>query len=380
MKRVLLEPTWKLHSVFDSLRACPPPGYEFVVVEGAIEKGIGIASKWEPFYWFLAQASRVAPVALLRSLAARVGSRPKDVCLTYATGHVVLRKEPWILDMFGDPPSILSGVNESFPRALWAAIVRRILASGYCRKIVVRFRVHEEEFLSYFGDERLAHKLQVVYWGVPKKDFVKEYDENRVRLLFVNSSNFNQAEHFALKGGHELLAAFSELSRRYDNLELVVRSGVPPRVRAELRDNKKVRLIDQPVPWHELEREWRSADIFVLPTWVTPAQGLLDALSYELPIVTTDVGGNSEIVEDGKTGFLAPRRTATPVDRELAESLCQKLSILVENPELRRTMGKEARRIAEEKFSIDRRNECLRGILDEATNKEAEWCGRAGQA
>ena len=378
MKRVFLEPTWKFHSTFDSLLACPPSGYKFVVGGGTVEKGIKLASRWQPSYRLLTRASTVAPVTLIRSLT-QFRSRPKDVCLTYATGHVVLRKEPWILDTFGDPPSILSGVKERFSRSFWDSIARRSLASSYCRKIVVRFNAHKEDFISYFRDERVAHKLQVVYWGVPNKDFVKDYEKDKVRLLFVNSANFNTQRHFQLKGGSELLAAFAELSKRYDNLELVVRSAVPSRVRRELAGNNKVTLIDQPIPWDELEHEWRSADIFVFPSPISTAQVLLDALSYELPTVATDVAGNPEIVEDGNNGFLVPGRAVTELDRawdreldrELVQALCQKLSILIENPELRRRMGKEARRTAEEKFSIEKRNEALKRVLDEATEGES---------
>ena len=379
MKRVFLEPAWKFHSTFDSLLACPPPGYEFVLVEGGVQKGIKLASRWESSYRFLTLASRVAPVNLFKSVADKVRSRPKDVCLTYACGHVVLRKEPWVLDMYGDPPFILSGFKERFSRSLWDTMVRRSLASSYCRKIIVRFNAHKEDFISYFRDERVAHKLQVVYWGVPNKDFVKDYEKDKVRLLFVNSANFNTQRHFDLKGGSELLAAFSELSKRYDNLELVVRSTVPSRVKRELAGNNKVRLIDRPIPWNELEHEWRSADIFVFPARISTALVLFDALSYELPIVATDVAGNPEIVEDEKAGFLVPGRElkasdqpwGRELDRELIQALCQKLSILIENPELRRRMGKEARRTAEEKFSIEKRNEALKRVLDEATEGES---------
>jgi len=72
-------------------------------------------------------------------------------------------------------------------------------------------------------------------------------------------------------------------------------------------------------------------------------------------------------LSDGRTGFLVPGRTAMSPDREVVQALCRKLSILIENPELRRRMGAEARRTAEGKFSIGRRNEALKRVLDEAT-------------
>ena len=50
-----------------------------------------------------------------------------------------------------------------------------------------------------------------------------------------------------------------------------------------------------------------NADCFVL---ASQAEGLpnavIEAMFYELPIVTTNVGGNVDLVEDGKSGFLVP--------------------------------------------------------------------------
>lgn len=372
VKRIYLEPAWKLHSAYDSLLRFPPAGYEFVTEEGTAERGIKLASKWGPSYWLLAQASRVAPVSLLKSLASRFKPPPTGVCLTYAPAHVVLRKEPWILDMQRDSPCVLAVSDARYSRRLWNSMTRRILASPYCRKIVCRFNVDKDEFTSYFGDERVAKKVEVIYWGVTRKEFVKEYSQDKVKLLFIDSANMNTHEHFALKGGYELLAAFQELSQSYDNLELVLRSAVPPNLKKELSHDQRVKIIDRPVSWSELEQEWRSADIFVLPTWVTPSQVLLDALSFGLPIVTTNAEANPEIVADGRTGFLVPGRTAMSPDREVVQALCRKLSILIENPELRRRMGAEARRTAEDRFSMEKRNQALRRVLDEAMRVQGE--------
>jgi glycosyltransferase involved in cell wall biosynthesis len=51
-----------------------------------------------------------------------------------------------------------------------------------------------------------------------------------------------------------------------------------------------------------------ASDGYVMPSeWEGLSNVLLEAASCGLPIVTTDVGGNREIVVDGETGFLVPR-------------------------------------------------------------------------
>jgi len=52
------------------------------------------------------------------------------------------------------------------------------------------------------------------------------------------------------------------------------------------------------------------------------------------PVVTTDVGLAGEVVEDGVTGIVIPRRN----ERELAEAIVR----LIENGELRDKIGKQA--------------------------------------
>jgi glycosyltransferase involved in cell wall biosynthesis len=228
-----------------------------------------------------------------------------------------------------------------------------------------------------------------VHSAVPKRAFTKAHSHSgKVRLLFVNSANINADSHFLTHGGLVVLEAFSCLKRKYPHVELAVRSGLPRSIKEQYRGMPDVRIYDQVVPWSQLEAEFKSADIFVYPTHVTPRIVFLDAMSYELPIVTTDVGGNPELVEDGHKGLLvhhpgakdftdgfivhldsrAWQRAIASVDEKLVQGVVEKVSLLIEDPELRRRLGREGRREVEEgKFSTKRRNEALKRVLDEAT-------------
>ncbi len=70
---------------------------------------------------------------------------------------------------------------------------------------------------------------------------------------------------------------------------------------------------------------------------------LIEGMAAGLPIVSTDVGGVSEVVEHGTTALLAPAGG----DRELAEALLK----LENDAELRARMGEDGERRAEEVFS-----------------------------
>jgi len=72
-------------------------------------------------------------------------------------------------------------------------------------------------------------------------------------------------------------------------------------------------------------------------------------MSLGMPIVATAMGSNLEIVEDGVNGFLA----------ENEKDWHDKLKLLIENPELRRKLGENARKTVLERFDINRQFDFL---------------------
>jgi glycosyltransferase involved in cell wall biosynthesis len=69
----------------------------------------------------------------------------------------------------------------------------------------------------------------------------------------------------------------------------------------------------------------------------------IEAMHFGVPIVATDVGGCGELVQVGKTGFLAP------VDDDGV--LEKHLRVLLENDELRKEMS-DASRVASQAYDL----------------------------
>jgi glycosyltransferase involved in cell wall biosynthesis len=91
----------------------------------------------------------------------------------------------------------------------------------------------------------------------------------------------------------------------------------------------------------------RLMDIFVLPSYREGfPRSILEAMSTSLPVVATDIRGCREAVVHGITGYIVPPRDAG-VLRNAVEQL-------LTNPELRKQMGREARRIAWEKYDFNK--------------------------
>jgi glycosyltransferase involved in cell wall biosynthesis len=90
-----------------------------------------------------------------------------------------------------------------------------------------------------------------------------------------------------------------------------------------------------------------AADAYVMSSsWEGMPLVLLEASAIGLPIVTTDVGGNREIVIDGKSGFLVPPKNS--------EALAQAMLKMMDLPEeLRKSMGQAGRKYIEENYSLE---------------------------
>jgi L-malate glycosyltransferase len=89
-----------------------------------------------------------------------------------------------------------------------------------------------------------------------------------------------------------------------------------------------------------------STDIFILPSL---REGLptavIEAMSYSIPVVASDIGGTSELIVNGETGFL--------VSPGNVDSLTDKLLVLIKDGGKRTSMGAAARELVKSKFSLD---------------------------
>ena len=388
-KKIYVEPLWKMPSGYGEQLSDSPQGYEYVMPQTAPEKIFKTVGKIGLSYSVLNRLERIIPTYLIKPYLESFKKIPEGIDLTYSIAHLVFRKEPWVVEL--ETVANFTGGSQKFLRR-YRGLIERVLASKYCKKIIFWNDAGMKSVLLNLDCSKFEHKIARINFAVHGKDFVKSYNHDRIRLLFVNSAN--NLGYFDLKGGKEVLKAFTILNRKYDNIELVIRSDIPQYIKNEYRGIGNIRFIEKALPWELLEQEYQSADIFLAPGYTTPVWIVLDAMSYELPIVATDVWCTPEFVDDGTTGLLIEKsevlsnypeslawntrppqllRAIRTVDAEVVQQLADKTSMLIENEELRRRMGKSGRgEIEKGKFSIDERNRRLKEIFDEATLGEEE--------
>jgi glycosyltransferase involved in cell wall biosynthesis len=89
----------------------------------------------------------------------------------------------------------------------------------------------------------------------------------------------------------------------------------------------------------------KRSSFLVLPSYYEGLpMSILEALATGLPVIATTVGGIPEAVKDGYNGFLIPVGDI--------QVLANRISQLITNPELRATMGRNSREVAERDFDV----------------------------
>lgn len=155
----------------------------------------------------------------------------------------------------------------------------------------------------------------------------------------------------AEKGINEYVAAARKVKQHYPQAQFVVLGSLdemnPGGVSAsQLAALTEEQIIEHPGYVSDVEAWIARSDVFVLPSSYregVPAS-TQEAMALGRAVITTDVPGCRETVVDGVNGFLIP-----PWDPDI---LAAKMIELIEEPQRVVEMGREGRRMAEQKFDV----------------------------
>ena len=100
----------------------------------------------------------------------------------------------------------------------------------------------------------------------------------------------------------------------------------------------------------DISDELINNDVYILSTHYEGLPiSIIEAMSYGLPILATNVGGNSEMLKNNINGFLFTSK----------DELADKLNYLINNPEAVKKMGQKSYRIFSDEYSL---SQCLTKI------------------
>lgn len=154
-------------------------------------------------------------------------------------------------------------------------------------------------------------------------------------LLFLGCINKN-------KGIYDLLDVIIQNKTEYNHkMKLLIGGkGEVESIRKNIKDNNISDIVSY-IGWVSGEKKievFNQSDIFILPSYYEGLPvSILEAMSYSMPIISTNIGGIPEIVKDGVNGYL--------IHPGNKEKLKQTIDILITNTGLQREMGKESQRM-----------------------------------
>ena len=267
----------------------------------------------------------------------------------------------------------------SASRKLFFAKVSRLLG----KKIIIHFHPSAEKLLFEEPWRTPIYKLfncadEIIvlshYW---ERMIEKAFPDKRyvIKVVYnpcpsVNRMSRNSKEKYILfagtltdrKGYNRLLMAFQKVVDKHEEWKLVFAgNGEIEKAKALQKELKLPENKVEYLGWITGAKKdcvFSNASIYCLPSWGEGfPMGVLDAMAYGVPVITTPVGGMDEILEDGKDCLI------TPVGD--VEDMAKALDHLMSDESLRITMVQNADKRKDNEFNL--KNICLK--LDKIYNE-----------
>ena len=195
-----------------------------------------------------------------------------------------------------------SDVNRARPGNLYHKLLKQVLHRSDIVAVVSKEMMHrlKKEF------PQKANKIKFVPNGVDqaffKIDPYERVNRKHTNFLYVGSL-------IPGKGVHDLLAAFGTVEE-IDG-RLIVAGDGKERKRLEAMANNlgitsRVTFLGRVSP-RAIPGLMKESDCLVLPSYAEGRPSVvLEAMAAALPVIASDISGNRELVNPGKTGYLVP--------------------------------------------------------------------------
>ena len=249
----------------------------------------------------------------------------------------------------------------------FAEKVKRRMAYRYVSRVSRMVAVSED--LKQFIVRRVGvaeHRVNVVYNGVDVTGLPPMDQLNAIR----RDLRLDGYDHvigavgslYPVKGHIYLIEALPEILRACPKTLLLLAG------QGELAQALKAEVVKRDLDAHVRFLGFRSDvrallslfDVFVLPSLSEGlSMALLEAMAAGKPVVATKVGGNSELVIDGDTGFL--------IDAESPESISNRVVQVLRDKARAAHMGDRGRRRVHDKFSFRAMVDRYQSYYEQAT-------------
>jgi len=214
-----------------------------------------------------------------------------------------------------------------------------------------------------FAPTETWNRLHIVHCGVDPALFnVVSHNQLGKRLLYVGRLS-------AAKGLPVLLESLAMLKSSHPEIFLTVVGDGEDRAELEqmtagLELNDNVKFVGYKSQ-AEVREYMQETDVFVLPSFAEGVPvSLMEAMAAGVPVVTTQIAGVSELVENGVSGYIVP-----PGD---VITLAERIKILLTEPQLRTQFGAAGREKVEKEFNLNHEVARLYRVMTAALDGKIE--------
>ncbi len=303
----------------------------------------------------------------------------KDIIATIELYKIIKKHKPDIVFSFFVKPVIFSSIAAKFAKT--KRIVGMIEGLGNAFTINPKGSDLKSKIIKFI--QILLYKISlplldnlIFLQNDDKKDLVDKYKIKVKNIdilggIGVDLDKFNYsipnikqikfifiARLLAQKGIFEYLEAAKTIKEKYkENVEFIVLGSFDQKnpfslSKKFLDDYIKSGIITYP-GFVSNPNEWiKNSSVFVLPSYREGVpRSTQEAMAIGRAIITTNSVGCKETVVDGVNGYLVPICDS--------KALIDKMELFINNPNLIDKMGKESRKIAEQKYNVEDVNKRL---------------------
>jgi len=202
--------------------------------------------------------------------------------------------------------------------------------------------------------------IEVVYNGIDFKPLDIEKEKARREVGISGNIILSAGRLVPWKGFKMLIKIIPELLKENQFVRLVIVGDGPEMEDLEIMKNNmglnsKVYLVSKKSQ-EELKTYLAAADMFVLNTvYEGFSHQLLEAMAAGVPVITTNAGGNPELIKQGENGFMVK------YNDEL--NLTEAIKALFEHQDIREKFIEEGKKTAE-KFTVKKMAEETTQVLN----------------
>jgi len=273
----------------------------------------------------------------------------------------------WVNGIAAQIAADLTGITYSLHAHAWDIFYRNpqsVQRQLELATAIITVSEYHRKYLANLCRRWHPEDIRIVHYGLDPIEFTPGHvntEDNTIHIMSVG--------RLEEKKGHEyLIDACKLLSTRGYKFQcsIVGRGRLLESLQARINElglHECVKLLGA-MNQTEVQNLYHHSDIFVLACVIAKSGDrdgmpnvLLEAMAMQLPIITTPVTGNPELVRDGDNGLLVPERDA--------HALALAIERLVNDPFLRSKLGQRGHQTVLAGFDIHQTAAQLAGVFRE---------------